>query len=133
MEFVFSSEVDKTALFQMHEVREAVRISLEDAVAKSTLSELDVRVRYIPIIMKAENLERFPARSRLERKNRIFNCCPQLDIQIFLTGTQSERVAVFVNGLRECGPALAKLGATSEQVAEFDQILDHSLASLTSG
>ncbi|OYW58806.1 MAG: hypothetical protein B7Z10_11675 [Rhodobacterales bacterium 32-66-7] len=133
MEFFFSSEVDKTALFQMHEVGEAVRISLTDAVAKSTLSELDVRVRYIPIIMKAENLARFPARSRLERKNRIFNCCPQLDIQIFLTGTRSERVAVFVNGLRECGPALAKLGATSEQVAEFDRILDHSLASLTSG
>lgn len=129
MEFFFSSEVEQSALHQMHEVRVLVKPLLESAVAKGRLATFDVEIRYVPIIMSTERRERYPARSRLRRKERIYSCCPQLEIEPFLTGTKPERISVYVGGLRECGPALEKLGATKEQVREFDSILDQIIAS----
>ncbi len=131
MELFFSSEVDQSALHQMFEARQLVKPLLEAAVAEGPLAALDLKIRYVPIIMKEENRVRYPARSRIRRKERVFNCCPQLDIQPFLTGSREERIKIFLSGLRECGPALAKLGATKEQVGAFDQILDTTLRALT--
>jgi hypothetical protein len=128
MQLFFSSEVEQSALHQMHEVRILVKPLLESAVAKGPLAEFDVEIRYVPIIMSKERRDRYPARSRLRRKERIYSCCPQLEIEPFLSGTKPERIAVYVEGLRECGPALAKLGATNEQVMEFDRILDQIIA-----
>jgi hypothetical protein len=125
MEFFFSSEVEQSALHQMHEVRSLVKPILETAVAKGPLAEFDVEIRYVPIIMSKERRDRYPARSRLRKKERIYSCCPQLEIESFLSGTKSERVTVYVEGLRECGPALVKLGATEEQMNEFDRVLNN--------
>jgi hypothetical protein len=81
-------------------------------------------VRYVPIIMDERFRARYPARSRVERKNRIYNCCPQLDYDAFVAAAPAERALIYLEGLRECGAGLAKLGATPAQVAEFDAILD---------
>lgn len=131
MQLFFSSEVEQSALHQMHEVRILVKPLLESAVAKGPLAEFDVEIRYVPIIMSKERRERYPARSRLRGKERIYSCCPQLEIEPFVSGTKPERIAVYVEGLRECGPALRKLGATEDQVNAFNQILDDIIA--TSG
>jgi len=131
MELFFSSEVDQSALLGNHETEQLVKPLLEAAVAREPLASLDVKIRYIPIIMTEENRARYPARSRVKHKERIFNCCPQLDIQPFLTGSKTERIKTFLSGLRECGPALKKLGATTEQIGAFDRILDETLKKLT--
>jgi hypothetical protein len=123
MEFFFSSEVDQSALHQMFETRAKMKPLLEEMIAGSSLADLDVEVRYVPIIMKVEDRAHYPARSRVRRKERVYSCAPQLDIEPFLTGTPSDRFAEYIGGLRECGPALAKLGATEEQAAEFNRIL----------
>ena len=80
-------------------------------------------VRYVPIIMDERFRARYPARSRVERKNRIYNCCPQLDYDAFVAAAPAERALIYLEGLRECGAGLAKLGATPAQVTEFDAVL----------
>lgn len=129
MEFFFSSEVEQAALMANHETESTVRSQLQSAVKKGPLASFDVEIRYAPIIMSKERRERYPARSQLRRKDRVYSCCPQLDIEPFLSGTKHERISVYVEGMRECGPALAKLGATEQQVLEFGRILDEIITS----
>jgi hypothetical protein len=129
MQFFFSSEVEQSALIANHETEEFVSGRIQSAVAKGPLATFEAKIQYVPIIMGEERRERYPARSRLRRKERIYSCCPQLEIEPFVSGTKPERIAVYVEGLRECGPALARLGATNEQVMEFERILDEIIAS----
>ena len=77
--------------------------------------------------MRPDWAARYPARSRLERKKRIYNCCPQLEFEPFQLKKQQVAATVYIEGLRECGPALIKLGATAEQAGEFELALDAAL------
>ena len=131
MEFWSSAELNGVALNKLLEIRALVEDSINAGIATSKLGAFDGSLSYVPIIMTADRRAHYPARSRVERKNRIYNCCPQLDYDAFVSGTPAERVAIYLDGLRGCGPGLAKLGATPEQVAEFDRILDDTLQIVT--
>lgn len=131
--FIFHSyEVSKSAHLSLAKTRALAAPALEAAIQSSVLRDLDVEIRYVPIVMDADGRERYKARSRLEHRNRIYNCCPQLDIDPFLTGTDAERLTTYVNGLRESGPAIAKLGATQAQVTAFNAVLTDTLSKLVS-
>ncbi|SIS68016.1 hypothetical protein SAMN05421774_101858 [Gemmobacter megaterium] len=131
MEFWSAAEGNGVAIDRLHEVRHLIESQINALISLSELKSFSAKVRYIPIIMTADRRDRYPARSRVERKNRIYNCCPQLDYDAFVSGSPVERVAIYIDGLRGCGPGLAKLGATSEQVTEFDRILDETLQIVT--
>ena len=131
MEYWSSSESNGDILEILSQTSRSVTQQLVHALGDGSLAAFDIKLRYIPIIMTADRRARYPARSRVERKNRIYNCCPQLDYDAFVSGTPVERVAIYLDGLRGCGPGLAKLGATPEQVAEFDRILDDTLQIVT--
>jgi hypothetical protein len=124
MKYWSSSEATQLATDKLSEVWGAVDTGLAEAIAQSSLADFDVKIRYIPIIMDEQFRARYPARSRVERKNRVYNCCPQLDHHSIVTSAPAERALIYLEGLRECGAGLAKLGATPAQVAEFDAILD---------
>ncbi len=124
MQYWSSSESTQLAAEKLSEVRGIPDNALTEALAQSSLADFDVKIRYIPIIMDERFRARYPARSRVERKNRIYNCCPQLDHDAFVAAAPAERALIYLDGLRECGAGLAKLGATPAQVAEFDAILN---------
>ena len=124
MQYWSSTESTQLAAEKLSEVWGIPDNALTEALALSSLAEVDAEIRYIPIIMDEQFRARYPARSRVERKNRIYNCCPQLDYDAFVAAAPAERALIYLDGLRECGAGLAKLGATPAQVAEFDAILD---------
>jgi len=76
--------------------------------------------------------ERYPARSKLRKKERIYDCAPQLDYDVFVDGKFEEQLEEYLRGIAPSAPHLAGLGATKEQIAEFDAILagaaEHILA-----
>ena len=119
-----SSEASGQAGEKWRAIWSIVEDNLNEAFKSSTLETFDAKIRYVPIIMEEKFRARYPARSRVERKNRIYNCCPQLDYDTFIAAAPAERALIYLDGLRECGAGLAKLGATPAQVAEFDAILD---------
>ncbi len=119
-----SSETSGQAGEKWRAIWSIVEDNLNEAFKSSTLETFDAKIFYIPIIMDEQFRARYPARSRVERKNRIYNCCPQLDHDAFVAAAPAERALIYLEGLRECGAGLAKLGATPAQVAEFDAILD---------
>jgi hypothetical protein len=123
MRFWESSEATGEATKKLTEICRLVEDLINQAFRTSTLETFDAEIRYIPIIMEEKFRARYPARSRLDRKNRVYACCPQLDHDAFVAAAPAERALIYLEGLRECGAGLAKLGATPAQVAEFDAIL----------
>lgn len=101
----------------------AVEPFLNFAFASSSLAEISGKLRYVPIIMPDEMREQYPARSKLRKKERVYDCAPQLDYGIFVEGTFEAQLREYVRGIAESAPHLAGLGATPEQIAEFEQIM----------
>jgi hypothetical protein len=66
---------------------------------------------------------RYPARSRLRKKERIYDCAPILDYDLFLEGTFEDQLKEYLRGIGLSAPHLADLGASPQQVEEFKKIL----------
>lgn len=124
MRYFASAEIYKPAYPAFNWVMKRVDAYLKEALAASSLAVLDCKVRYIPIVMPAGMRERYPARSKLRKKERLYDCCPQLGYETFVSGDTSAQLAEYISGLREAVPFLTKLGASPPQVTEFSSILD---------
>ena len=77
--------------------------------------------------MPVEMQERYSARSKLHRQQRIYDCAPQLNYGVFVDGQFEDQLHEYLQGLVLSTPHLAKLGATEEQIAEFKAILTNAV------
>lgn len=84
---------------------------------------LEGKLRYVPIIMPKGMRARYPARSKLRKKEKIYDCAPQLNYEVFVEGTFEEQLREYVRGIAESAPHLAGLGATPEQIEDFNKIM----------
>jgi hypothetical protein len=103
---------------------------LNTAIASSSLESFECRLRYIPIIMPDSLKGRYPARSKLRKKQRLYDCAPQLDYEVFVTGDFEDQLIEWCKGISETTPHLATLGATREQVEEFKRILEEAVPAI---
>ena len=131
MIFWASSEADSKAHLNLNAVRLSVEPYINEAAAISELSSLEIKIRYIPIVMGSEFLSRYPARSKIRKKQKLYDCAPQLPHQPFVDGSWAEQVATYLQGLNECADPLLKMGATEVQVSIFKEILGRALIDLT--
>ena len=126
MEFWASAQVYKDAFPALNQVRLAVEPFLSAAFARSTLTTIQGKLRYVPIVMPEGMRERYPARSKLRKKERIYDCSPQLNYEVFVSGNFEGQLHEYLRGIAESGLHLTGLGATREQIAEFDAIMAHA-------
>jgi hypothetical protein len=87
------------------------------------LATLQCELRYIPIVMPESMHARYPARSKLQKKLRVYLCAPLLDYEVFVSGTFEAQLREYLRGIALSAPHLPALGASSEQVEEFNAIL----------
>jgi hypothetical protein len=123
MEFRASAEVHQPASAALTAARRCVQPLLNTAFAASSLATLECKLRYVPIVMPAGMRERYPARSKLRKKQRIYDCAPQLDYGVFVEGKFEDQLREYLRGIALSAPHLAGLGASREQIAEFEAIL----------
>jgi hypothetical protein len=81
------------------------------------------KLRYVPIVMPEEMLPRYPARSKLRKKDRIYDCAPILDFEVFVEGRFEDQLREYLRGIAPSAPHLASLGASPQQIEEFKAIL----------
>jgi hypothetical protein len=124
MEFWASSETYQPAGHASEVVRRLVEPMLNAAFDASSLERIEGKLRYVPIIMPEGMRERYPARSQLRKKQQIYDCAPQLNYETFVDGTFEQQVREYVRGVAESAPHLSGLGASPEQIAEFEKILN---------
>lgn len=107
----------------MDKARRCVEPSLNAAFAASNLSTLECELRYVPIIMPKPMRQRYPARSKLRKKERLYDCSPQLDYDVFVVGAFTDQLKEYLRGVALSGPYLAGLRASPEQVENFNAIM----------
>ena len=123
MEFWASSESYIKASDNLDNTWRLVEPYLNNMFENSNLDDLKIKLRYVPIVMKPESAHRYPARSRSLIKQKIYDCAPQLDYQIFIDGTLSDQLDEYMRVIALSSPYLNKFGATPEQVRDFDLII----------
>jgi len=132
MIFWASSEVYQPVGKISETIRCCVESFLNDTFETSSLATLEVELRYIPIIMPEGMRERYPARSKLIKNEKAYLSAPQLDYNIFVSGTLEEQLREYIRGIDLPVPHLAGLGASDEQIKEFKKIIasaaEHILA-----
>src|ERR1700683_2041316 len=111
----------------MNRARRCVEPFLNAACAASSLATLDAKLRYVPIVMPEGMRERYPARSQLRKKERLFDCAPQLNYEVFVEGSFEDQLREYLRGIALSSPHLAALGASPEQIAEFEAILANAV------
>jgi hypothetical protein len=123
LEFWAAAEVHAPAYSSLTTTRRLVEAFLNDALARSMLSSLKGKLRYVPIVMPDDMRENYPPRSKLLKKERIYECAPQLDYKTFVSGSPSDQLKEYLRGIMEAAPHLAGLGASSAQINELERIL----------
>jgi len=96
---------------------------LNAAFNASSLAPLEGKLRYVPIVMPAEMHARYPARSKLRKKERIYDCAPILDYGVFVDGSFEDQLREYLRGIGLSTSHLAGLGASPQQISEFEAIM----------
>jgi len=123
LEFWASAEVNQPAYLALTKVRRCVEPFLNTAFSASSLATLQCKLRYVPIVMPENMHARYPARSKLRKKERLYDCSPILDYGVFVGEDFEAQLREYLRGIALSASYLADLGASPEQVEEFNQIL----------
>lgn len=123
MIFWASSECYQPAAHALTKTRLCVEPFLNAAFAASSLAKLDAKLRYIPIVMPKDMREKYTERSKLRKKQRIYDCAPHLDFNIFVDGSFEDQLREYVRGIALSTSHLVGLGTSEEQVADFEEIM----------
>jgi hypothetical protein len=59
----------------------------------------------------------------LRKKERVYVCAPQLDYDIFVTGSFEDQLSEYLRGIAPSAPYLAGLGPSKEQIEDFEKIM----------
>jgi hypothetical protein len=126
MDFWAATECHQPAYQAVKAVRRAVEPYLNTALAGSSLADVQAKFRYVPIVMPERMHARYPARSKLRKEDRIYDCAPILNYDTFVNGSFQDQLREYLRGIALCSPHLEGLGCSAEQIREFEAILNEA-------
>lgn len=130
MKFWASAEVFQPAFSALEKLRRCVEPFLNAAFADSSLATLQAELRYVPIVMPKNMHARYPARSRIRKKEHLYDCAPILNYEVFVDGRFEDQIQEYLGGIALSAIHLTELGASPEQVDEFNAILARAVERL---
>jgi hypothetical protein len=128
LEFWASSESDAASYPAIKKVQETVEPVMRDLLRGSRFEAAKLLLRYVPVVMPPELLDRYPPRSKARLKQRILECAPQLQYEPFVRGSFTDQVRVYVDGIRTASSFLPKFGLSLEEVRDFEGLLTRAIA-----
>jgi hypothetical protein len=103
-----------------------IGIAISDVVnrpeAKRKFDHIDLKIRYTPIIMPPDWLDKYTDRTKVRKKQRILDCAPQLDYNKFREGSYEDSVLEFVSGIDHCLSLLGLLGVSDSSVGQIKRL-----------
>jgi hypothetical protein len=123
MKILVSSESDALAYESLARLSVDVEQRLNEVLSDSSLAEVDLQIRYVPIVMPPELQARYPARSKALVKSKVLDCSPQLNYSIFADGTSELQFKEYLRGIRTAKEYMPAFAMTAEQIGEFEAIL----------
>lgn len=130
MNFWASSESLAPADCNLERARQSVEPYIVSALNNSLLSNIDMLIRYVPIVMPIDMHERYPARSKSRIKQRIYDCAPHLEYEIFVTGNFEQQIKEYLRGIALSIPHLEKFGLSAPEIFAFKEIIENTSDSI---
>lgn len=119
------------ATADLERARGYVEPYLNDCLINSSIADIDLTIRYIPIVMPRDMHYRYKERSASRIKQRIYDCAPYLDYDLFVSGNFYAQIKEYLRGIETSIPHLRKFGLEDKQIKEFSNILAGVLKSLS--
>ena len=111
----------------LERARRCIEPYLNEALEGSSIADFELMIRYIPIVMPKEMHARYKERSKERIKQKIYDCAPHLDYDVFVSGGFKSQIAEYLRGVSCSVPHLEKFGLNIEQIEEFSRILAEAL------
>jgi hypothetical protein len=131
VEFRASAEVYQPAFSALDRARRCVDPFLNAAFAESSLATFECKLRYVPIVMPENMHARYPSRSKLRKKERLYDCAPILNYDLFVDGNFEDQLKEYLRGIALSAPYLAALGASPQQIEDFKAIVAGAMEGIT--
>ncbi|WP_424831390.1 hypothetical protein [Ruegeria sp.] len=119
MKYWESAEVEKSLDSSLRSSRLLLSPKIGEILTRGTLANLDWEFCYIPIVMGPDFIDLFPARTRLDRKEKKFFHSPQLSAGTFKTGNEKQKAAEYLRGILLATERLKSTILDDCQLAEF--------------
>lgn len=126
MEFWASSETYLPASAGVESVRQTTEPILNRLLAQSRFADVQIRIRYIPIVMPSVMHEKYTPRSQARLKQRILDCAPQIDYDVYLDGDFPKQLDTYLDGIKTAFPMLLKFGLTLTDVSDLKALLSEA-------
>jgi hypothetical protein len=123
MIFWASAEVFQPAYDMLRRCRVSIEERLNKDLAKSSLLNLNVQIRYVPIVMPSDMIARYPARTNVQKSKRLLDCAPQLDYDAFIDTDFPRALHEYIQGIIRESHHLSELGLSTSQIIEFVRIV----------
>ena len=123
MKFWASAETDHLVGSKVNIVRRISEPIINNLLELSSLSKVQLKIRYVPIVMSAHMTRFYCERSASDEKKMVYLCAPVLIYVIFLEGETEDMTVEYFNGIYTSLPHLPKFGITHEQISEFRSLL----------
>jgi hypothetical protein len=132
VEFWASSETSAAADAAIEKIRRAIEPMLQDLLRRSQFATTKLLVRYVPIVMRPELIDRYPPRSEARLEQRVLDCAPELDYETFVRGSFVDQVRAYVDGLRTASVLLPEFGFSLADAHDFEALLLRAADNCTS-
>jgi hypothetical protein len=130
MEYGCSVETEKCVSERVLFIARATEQMIAERLVAGELSNIDILVRYVPIIMNPEWAKHYPSRTKVSHKHRVLDCAPQLNFEKFSDGPLDGAAKEYVSGIIDCLPLLAKLKFSSSEIGQVGEFFDRVAADL---
>ena len=132
MEFWAASESDLASYPAVEKVRRAFEPVFRELLSDSGLTATKLLLRYVPIVMPPDLVDNYPCHTKARPAQRILDCAPQLDYEIFVRGSFADQVQAYAHGIRAASPLLPKFGFSPANVSDFEMLLSRAAANCAS-
>ena len=124
MTFQSAAECHSTAYKAGTIVRKVVEPYLNDAFSRGSLAHLDLKLRYVPIVMPADMIDMYPERSFANVPLRVYDCATHIDFVTYVSGNLKQQLTKYFRGTSLVSPHLVSFVAGPDQLVEFEHIID---------
>lgn len=124
MEFFFSMEVSSLVFPVLWDIQSVSSFLFEEKIKNSKLNDINLSLRYIPIIMEGERLKKYPSRSSVNKKKNIILSAPQLKIDIFINFPHENMMIEYFSGIDFFFPGMIKLEIDLNFIEDFRRICE---------
>jgi len=87
------------------------------------MASLEAKLRYVPIVMPVDMHANYKERSKLNKKQKIYDCAPQLNYEIFVNGSIADSIKEYARGIETCIPHLGGIGLDEGQSIELRDLI----------